>query len=219
MIERSGSRLILKEVKQLQAAADEQDDQVLGGSNGRLTPDDVLRYRRVQRVASVPMLLDAGGQMQRPAADVAGLRDAEIDPELASELNQQLPGSRLHGTANALANRPRRAPPKRRESLKCLLKLDQYKFNEDVSTLDAVEALGLEPGEERTSTSDDPTAVGSAQDILTADGRTSVLLAASPALPHSMRRLKWTVEDYQLVKQLHKGYASDVYQVSACMHA
>lgn len=210
VIERSGSRLILQEVKQLQDA-DEQDH---AGLPKRLTPSqDLMRYRRVQRVASVPMLLDAAGPLRRPAADIAGLRDAEIDPELAQELNQPLPGSRLQGTATTTK---RREPPKRRESLKCLLKLDQYHFNEDVSTLDAVEALGFQPGDENTSVE---TTVGSAQDILTADGRSSVLLAASPALPQSMRRLKWTIEDYQLIKQLHKGYASDVYQVRPMRHA
>lgn len=42
----------------------------------------------------------------------------------------------------------------------------------------------------------------------------SNILAVSPALPNAMRRVKWSLDDYVLLKQLHKGYASDVFHVS-----
>lgn len=52
-----------------------------------------------------------------------------------------------------------------------------------------------------------------AQDIINTNGTTTSILAVSSALPHRMRRPRWSLDDYQLLKQLHKGYASDVYQV------
>eukprot|EP00798_Chlamydomonas_sp_ICE-L_P019410 gene19410-26068_t len=43
-----------------------------------------------------------------------------------------------------------------------------------------------------------------------ADG--SNVLAVSTRLPPKMRRTKWALSDYQLMKKLHKGYASEVFQ-------
>lgn len=39
------------------------------------------------------------------------------------------------------------------------------------------------------------------------------LLAVSTALPPKMRRYRWCADDYELIRHLHKGYASNVYQV------
>jgi hypothetical protein len=44
-------------------------------------------------------------------------------------------------------------------------------------------------------------------------GSESNVLAVSLKLPVRMRRVKWSINDYQLLKQLHKGYASEVFQV------
>ena len=52
----------------------------------------------------------------------------------------------------------------------------------------------------------DPAAVAAA-------GAESNVLAVSLKLPVHMRRSVWSLEDFQLQKQLHKGYASEVYKV------
>jgi len=48
--------------------------------------------------------------------------------------------------------------------------------------------------------------------IMTKPRKSSNVLAVSEALPPAMRRSMWSLADYQLTKQLHKGYASDVFQ-------
>ncbi|KXZ48406.1 hypothetical protein GPECTOR_28g813 [Gonium pectorale] len=141
--------------------------------------------RPVNRVASLPLLLD-GGLPRAPRPFVA---DDAPTPE--------------HTGPQEPETRPRR-PPKRAESLKYLLHLDQYGFNQDVSVQEAREAAAAGGA--------GAIAQGSLEDIISADGSTSSILAVSPALPARMRRPHWSLADYQLLKQLHRGYASDVYQ-------
>ncbi|GIL76510.1 hypothetical protein Vretimale_6031 [Volvox reticuliferus] len=157
--------------------------------------------RKPNRVASLPMLLD-GGLPRAPPPTVAA--DAPA-PEYAGPQEPE---------------RKQRRPPKRSESLKYLLHLDQYRFNQDVSVQEAREAAcGLAPGEGgadgsvgATVGSASASVQGSLEDIISADGSTNSILAVSSALPARMRRPRWSLEDYQLLKQLHRGYASDVYQ-------
>ncbi|GIL64071.1 hypothetical protein Vafri_18046 [Volvox africanus] len=157
--------------------------------------------RKPNRVASLPMLLD-GGLPRAPPPTVAA--DAPA-PEYAGPQEPE---------------RKQRRAPKRSESLKYLLHLDQYRFNQDVSVQEAREAAcGLVPGEGvadgnggTTAGSASASVQGSLEDIISADGTTNSILAVSAALPARMRRPHWSLEDYQLLKQLHRGYASDVYQ-------
>ncbi|GLC75256.1 hypothetical protein PLESTF_001614000 [Pleodorina starrii] len=159
--------------------------------------------RKPNRVASLPMLLD-GGLPRAPPPMVAA--DAP-PPEYAGPQEPQ--------------ERKVRRPPKRSESLKYLLHLDQYRFNPDVSVQEAREAAcgaaaaaaGAAGGGGSAAAAAAAASVqGSLEDIISADGTTNSILAVSSALPTRMRRPLWSLEDYQLLKQLHRGYASDVYQ-------
>ncbi|KAG2449847.1 hypothetical protein HYH02_005370 [Chlamydomonas schloesseri] len=141
--------------------------------------------RGPNRVASLPMLLD-GGMPRPPRPHMA--EEGLPEPEYAGP---QEPEKRV------------RRPPKRSESLKYLLHLDQYSFNQDVSVSEArqVATGGVTI-----------TPQGQLEDIINTNGTSTSILAVSSALPHRMRRPRWSLDDYQLLKQLHRGYASDVYQ-------
>ncbi|KAG2437895.1 hypothetical protein HXX76_005512 [Chlamydomonas incerta] len=159
-----------------------------GGGGGGGGPAGAIpaSFRRApNRVASLPMLLD-GGMPRAPRPQVAA--EGLPEPEYTGP---QEPEKRV------------RRPPKRSESLKYLLHLDQYSFNPDVSVSEAreVAAGGVAV-----------TPQGQLEDIISANGSSTSILAVSSALPHRMRRPRWSLDDYQLLKQLHKGYASDVYQ-------
>ncbi len=158
------------------------------GNQASLPAPPAAFRRKPNRVASLPTLLDAAGGRAMPRAPQPFLPNDVPEPEF---IGPQEP------------ERRRRRPPNRSESLKYLLNLDQYGFNQDVSVHDAREASGQ------------VTPQGSLEDIMSADGKTYSILAVSAALPHRMRRPRWSVNDYVLLKQLHHGYASDVYQVGA----
>ncbi|PNH05413.1 hypothetical protein TSOC_008318 [Tetrabaena socialis] len=103
--------------------------------------------------------------------------------------------------AGSQAEQRLRRPPRRADSLKYLLSLDKYSFNPDVSVQPAREAA-----------CDEATPEGVLEGIISASGTSTSILAVSPALPPKMRRLRWGLADYWLLKRLHKGYASDVFQ-------
>ncbi|GFR50571.1 hypothetical protein Agub_g12845, partial [Astrephomene gubernaculifera] len=234
-------------------------------------PGDAPAVRRKpNRVASLPMLLD-GGVMSRPPAPFANPHDDGISAAPVSAA-----ASQQEAAAAAAERRPPRRLPKRSESLKYLLNLDQYRFNQDVSVQEAREAacgLLADPSAAASSSrsasrnasgtgmlpaggsgggsshlsgsintgvtlasslaADKAASAlgsgsshhqhhhhqhsplqhqGSLEDIISTDGTTTSILAVSPALPARMRRPRWSLEDYQLLKQLHRGYASDVFQ-------
>jgi len=50
------------------------------------------------------------------------------------------------------------------------------------------------------------------------ESQQSNLLVACPDLPAPMKRIIWSIDDYQLVKHVHHGYASDVYE-AICKHS
>ncbi|MEW5311311.1 MAG: hypothetical protein WDW38_003038 [Sanguina aurantia] len=107
------------------------------------------------------------------------------------------------------STQPRIQPPRARpkDSLKYRLKLDQYHFNEDLSVLDARHSMIDELADVPENVMQPPAASGQ-MSMASGIG----LLAVSTALPPKMRRYRWCADDYELIRHLHKGYASNVYQ-------
>lgn len=130
------------------------------------------------------------------------------------------------------SDRPSRTS--RNSSLKGLLHLEQYTFVSDYNVDLAQEvlvslpssAMSQEGGTVRCSRDEPPThgpmhtgfTQTLADQLVEGEEGGPRLLAVSPMLPLDMRRSVWSLEDYTIIKQLHKGYASEVFQVSKVAH-
>lgn len=206
VVERQGSMLILHGVKQMRADSDVDEDEdaqdahpnpdmhspAAASPGAQQQPEAPPGPRRLNRMASLPMMLD--GRRGLLAAD----------PAQPSDGSQAASPSGYSGQSPAGHHRQ---PGRRRDSLKALLSLDQYGFNEDVDIKEAQEAL-----RNSGDNGDRPPSTGTLEDIIGTDGRVTAVVAVSEALPLKMRRRQWRLDDYVLLKQMHKGYASDVYQ-------